>query len=172
MIQSAAVRIHWPVHPRLRGEHIEEHSLTKDNAGSSPPARGTYKFLVYIHVTLRFIPACAGNMTSASDFVPLGAVHPRLRGEHIRQVLYCFISGGSSPPARGTFSLEVTQDAQRRFIPACAGNISSTSSRAILPSVHPRLRGEHNYMPIHSPPPCGSSPPARGTSVFFYVFLP
>ena len=160
------------VHPRLRGEHLPRKSHAQSRHGSSPPARGTFDRGPCYIFNERFIPACAGNIRWRCDRPGAQSVHPRLRGEHVSGVVPVIFCSGSSPPARGTFSMQVTQDAERRFIPACAGNISSTSSRAILPSVHPRLRGEHNYMPIHSPPPCGSSPPARGTSVFFYVFLP
>ena len=50
-----------------------------------------------------------------------------------------------------------------RFIPACAGNTPTTGPRADIPSVHPRLRGEHQFKARTCDAPDGSSPPARGT---------
>src|SRR5271157_1096135 len=51
---------------------------------------------------LRFIPAYAGNMNSAGTMVAVGAVHPRVRGEH--EIIRCAhqIPNGSSPRTRGT----------------------------------------------------------------------
>ena len=78
---------------------------------------------------------------------------------------------GSSPPARGTYSRQTVYATTRRFIPACAGNISQNPRSRTCTPVHPRLRGEHSW-PVGSQ--ClyvGSSPPARGTSLAIYQKL-
>ena len=52
---------------------------------------------------------------------------------------------------------------QLRFIPAGAGNTTTTASVLNLAAVHPRWRGEH-YSPRRAIIACiGSSPLARGT---------
>ena len=70
------------VHPRVCGEHLSMRRQLKRPRGSSPRVRGTHSDAVRLGVTLRFIPACAGNTApgSKADFkVP---VHPRVCGEH------------------------------------------------------------------------------------------
>ena len=50
----------------------------------------------------RFIPACAGNIHSASVIVLLKAVHPRVCGEHGKLANFYDTNCGSSPRVRGT----------------------------------------------------------------------
>ena len=131
------------VHPRLRGEHLAGRSPRGRDGGPSPPARGTPAGGEHRRREFRSIPACAGNTSQPRAGASLGPVHPRLRGEHLRQ------RAEADPPPRS--------------IPACAGNTPRRSQSADRPSVHPRLRGEHP-----PPRPCrslisGPSPPARGT---------
>ena len=112
----------------------------------------------------RFIPACAGNITSRRQAPPTSAVHPRVCGEHGRRSWRVAPITGSSPRVRGTFRLESLYALSRRFIPACAGNIPAGARRHARPTVHPRVCGEH-HLPLNklcqSP---GSSPRVRGTS--------
>ena len=72
-------------------------------------------------------------------------------------------SFGSSPLARGTFTLQENTEAAKRLIPARAGNIRVRSTQDSPDSAHPRSRGEHfvGCCPISSLH--GSSPLARGT---------
>ena len=92
-----------------------------------------------------------------------GAVHPRLRGEHLLIGAVVLVVIGSSPPARGTSMCQAPIVRRSRFIPACAGNISGTSPKRFDNSVHPRLRGEHDEIVLRCVSRDGSSPPARGT---------
>ena len=99
----------------------------------------------------RFIPACAGNTTiMPAPHVP-SAVHPRVRGEHMKSLLQRSWSGGSSPRARGT---PVRDD---------------DLARADL--VHPRVRGEHPRCRVVSIADAGSSPRARGTRLRILLWL-
>ena len=50
------------VHPRVRGEHTKWGYLPRPSTGSSPRARGTYRLDMRPTYSLRFIPACAGNI--------------------------------------------------------------------------------------------------------------
>ena len=91
------------------------------------------------------------------------SVHPRMRGERIRNVWSLTIRSGSSPHARGTQLLAVDVPSSPRFIPACAGNAALSALRRSWAAVHPRMRGERPH--LHSGPgwAYGSSPHARGT---------
>ena len=70
---------------------------------------------------------------------------------------------GSSPRVRGTPAAQLGVGVDDRFIPACAGNSSRTSSRPQSPTVHPRVCGELLYQPRLDLRPDGSSPRVRGT---------
>ncbi len=161
-----------PVHPRLRGEHpLAEHE-DRRLYGSSPPARGTRTTPEPAYRQIRFIPACAGNTGVEVLRRRAGAVHPRLRGEHIPLLVITQFSSGSSPPARGTLGQAGFDAVVRRFIPACAGNTRSNWQKILVMPVHPRLRGEHApvcsiYHKMH-----GSSPPARGTPTLMRHGMP
>ena len=73
-------------------------------------------------VTIRFIPACAGNAVSNHAVRNELAVHPRMRGERcVRHACTC-PTYGSSPHARGTPPPDDVRAVDNRFIPACAGN--------------------------------------------------
>ena len=151
------------VHPRLRGEHdgiLHNYGVAY---GSSPPARGTPRGLRCRVRDDRFIPACAGNTGWSSALPESRTVHPRLRGEHIRNGDGLREPGGSSPPARGTLCGRETPMTEFRFIPACAGNTATRGGSPGRSAVHPRLRGEHPEDADAAPLLPGSSPPARGT---------
>ena len=53
--------------------------------------------------------------------------------------------------------------AERRFIPACAGNTLASSSAFNSSAVHPRVCGEHIPANPIKIPLTGSSPRVRGT---------
>ena len=154
-----------PVHPRARGEHIFEGKSSGRPSGSSPRARGTPAALALPERAGRFIPARAGNTLRAQQRSRLASVHPRARGEHnvfnwARETGY-----GSSPRARGTLGPPRWWNPPYRFIPARAGNTTSSSARVASYSVHPRARGEHRLAPRGLREFVGSSPRARGTQV-------
>ena len=50
---------------------------------------------------------------------------------------------GSSPRVRGTLYNYETGRYDKRFIPACAGNVNKAVSFVRRVSVHPRVCGEH-----------------------------
>ena len=70
-----------PVHPRIRGERcLLTEQFTQTN-GSSPHTRGTPYKRDTRTLSDRFIPAYAGNASTAGMPQPWQAVHPRIRGE-------------------------------------------------------------------------------------------
>ena len=152
-----------PVHPRSRGEHAAPEGAGRSSAGSSPLARGTPADQSGRGVCGRFIPARAGNTRRRlAAHVPI-PVHPRSRGEHLKQFLVAVEVNGSSPLARGTRAPQPTAHRHLRFIPARAGNTSSAASSASTSPVHPRSRGEHTAAHEIAHLVDGSSPLARGT---------
>ena len=71
---------------------------------------------------------------------------------------------GSSPRVRGTVMVGNPSEGTNRFIPACAGNSSTSDGVGLNLSVHPRVCGEQ----VKSSPLglflLGSSPRVRGTA--------
>ena len=111
------------VHPRMRGEHSVVNWRRHVDIGSSPHARGTRRHKRPSMITLRFIPACAGNTRRMAMSTVVCSVHPRMRGEHDRANVNLFCRHGSSPHARGTLGVG--------------------QAVCVVCAVHPRMRGEH-----------------------------
>ena len=161
---SVACRIcSCSVHPRMRGERLCAHQCVVSAAGSSPHARGTHRPTMTINAVARFIPACAGNACVRAYGANDKTVHPRMRGERRCAVAFARAGVGSSPHARGTHPARGRVWHDHRFIPACAGNAPSVSSRMPRRAVHPRMRGERWVPSFHILVTNGSSPHARGT---------
>ena len=89
-------------HPRSRGEHEDVKPGREDDFGSSPLARGTQICLRYLKISLRLIPARAGNTNVLLYARVCAPAHPRSRGEHLRYCARSVLRLGSSPLARGT----------------------------------------------------------------------
>ena len=162
-IASNSATLLYPVHPRPRGEHRTAGDDATVVRGSSPPARGTPTGRCLPARALRFIPARAGNTCIRCLWRSPVSVHPRPRGEHIRERAPEALLAGSSPPARGTPATRDRRGACPRFIPARAGNTGALQDRLGGRPVHPRPRGEHSSSLTTWTPNTGSSPPARGT---------
>ena len=110
------------VHPRSRGEHALQQAKPRRLSGSSPLARGTLYTFIPSLFRDRFIPARAGNTTTATPAPDGRPVHPRSRGEHTSPARRYRPRHGSSPLARGTPVQRLVLPAHPRFIPARAGN--------------------------------------------------
>ena len=142
------------VHPRVCGERSFPISLFPSLPGSSPRVRGTEG------------PQDRGGLWAA--------VHPRVCGERQRFTPRPSPTfDGSSPRVRGTAHPDLIDIPLIRFIPACAGNGTKSTSRAggcrFIPAcagngrqtsrVHPRCAGAELGCRLTS----GSSPRVRGT---------
>ena len=145
---------------RERGRWLIRNTLV---SGSSPHARGTREEDYRELMNSRFIPACAGNASTSLHRRVSAAVHPRMRGERMRQILIEAARRGSSPHARGTRTLDAVVTLFKRFIPACAGNASVRRKAWGDDAVHPRMRGERTGDDGGVDDVAGSSPHARGT---------
>ena len=155
------------VHPRTRGEHEIEGQSTAYAAGSSPHPRGTPATVMRNAMRRRFIPAPAGNTALDDHQPPAATVHPRTRGEHQVTRANQAEERGSSPHPRGTRARLEGLGAASRFIPAPAGNTTSTTPTTRVATVHPRTRGEHARPTTPTASPGGSSPHPRGTPRVF-----
>ena len=112
------------VHPRIRGERPKTVSTLARTSGSSPHTRGTPVISIRAGTPARFIPAYAGNASSACGQRSCSPVHPRIRGERSSKKTTPFMSAGSSPHTRGTLIVRPFAALAVRFIPAYAGNAS------------------------------------------------
>ena len=116
--------------------------LAPPRAGSSPHTRGA--------------PASwSGETMRDGD-------HPRIRGEHAIGLYGCKTQPGSSPHTRGARYRPLRLQDSAGIIPAYAGSTSPGTGWAAPGMDHPRIRGEHTYMPEAGFPVTGSSPHTRG----------
>ena len=150
------------VHPRVRGEYRPHVGVRAITSGSSPRARGIPEYSDGGIRWRRFIPACAGNTGGPGTARTGTAVHPRVRGEYSTGSPGVTSAIGSSPRARGIRDCGGPARGRGRFIPACAGNTSTSALETPCAAVHPRVRGEYQISrrPIFTR--SGSSPRARG----------
>ena len=88
-------------HPRLRGEYQNQEKRLTCSLGSSPLARGIQLLKIRFLLSMRIIPACAGNTWVLRFNCRVDRDHPRLRGEYYKNFWNCSIVVGSSPLARG-----------------------------------------------------------------------
>ena len=137
--------------------------LSSADFGSSPRVRGTGASLAGRVGQTRFIPACAGNGVPKPGSGGAAPVHPRVCGERLMAKLDYWGVVGSSPRVRGTARPLPSGSRRSRFIPACAGNGSSSEPRPSRPTVHPRVCGERRQLLLPPPVQLGSSPRVRGT---------
>ncbi len=152
-----------PVYPRWRGEHVSTKSGGGSRLGLSPLARGTLRCVGHHRIGARFIPAGAGNTHAFNQAVYSRTVYPRWRGEHGLMKIADSMDNGLSPLARGTLDPVIPNQRAVRFIPAGAGNTSSSAYQHRMTPVYPRWRGEHFPRPSLDLACNGLSPLARGT---------
>ena len=152
-----------PVHPRGCGERINILDCFQNLNGSSPRVRGTPFESILSSASVRFIPAGAGNAGKMAQASSGYSVHPRGCGERIEFRNPICRHYGSSPRVRGTLDTAKLNSNSQRFIPAGAGNATSTTASSPSSTVHPRGCGERStdgqFIFQHN----GSSPRVRGT---------
>ena len=152
-----------PVHPRVCGERFTSRERARLTGGSSPRMRGTPDIRERPIGCSRFIPAYAGNASTAAGNAASRPVHPRVCGERGSIHRHVHISSGSSPRMRGTPPLFLCRQFIPRFIPAYAGNAEPSAVPCSTYSVHPRVCGERRRKEGQGSMLSGSSPRMRGT---------
>ena len=153
-------------HPRVCGERTAERGHQDAIAGSSPRVRGTASASSAEQRRHRVIPACAGNGRAERVAVRGHSGHPRVCGERAARHIARAITVGSSPRVRGTAARVHSRLAQRRVIPACAGNGASEAPTSHTVTGHPRVCGERDIRGPAATGVSGSSPRVRGTARF------
>ena len=152
------------VHPRVRGEHALIRCAIRRVDGPSPRARGTPEIKFHTSAGARSIPACAGNTRTLSCCARPRAVHPRVRGEHVRPVSQSQQYQRSIPACAGnTISSPLLAALQGGPSPRARGTPVWPRSTTVGSTVHPRVRGEHVSLDLSSSKAVGPSPRARGT---------
>ena len=153
------------VHPCGRREHNLPLSEDLSPLGSSLRAQGTRPFIQRFTLTVRFIPAGAGNTSAPPNIQRLFTVHPCGRREHPGCSFELIRSHGSSLRAQGTRQIQALGANHRRFIPAGAGNTSDILISSRITPVHPCGRREHVLSVVRWLVSHGSSLRAQGTPV-------
>ena len=109
-------------HPRIRGEHVDPITIGIGQWGSSPHTRGARPDGRRRARTPRIIPAYAGSTRVAREGRRAVRDHPRIRGEHYREIGFETIDIGSSPHTRGARRRAPGPRGMSRIIPAYAGS--------------------------------------------------
>ena len=130
--------------------------------GSSPHTRGARADGPSGPGVRGIIPAYAGSTASRGGSAREAADHPRIRGEHNKEIPAPAARPGSSPHTRGAPDPASRPDPPGRIIPAYAGSTLRSSPRLKLLRDHPRIRGEHVRAMDANGLAHGSSPHTRG----------
>ena len=98
-------------------------------------------------------------------------VHPRLRGEY--QVKECWQNKEESSPqhTRGIRERMAAVNEAFRFTPAYAGNTQNHQLCGLPYQVHPRIRGEYQYLDAFGITSPGSPPLSRGIQVLSHLAI-
>ena len=156
-------------HPRVCGEHTSFTVPSSPMMGSSPRVRGALHRVTTSFPSDGIIPACAGSTSTVSQPAPGRWDHPRVCGEHHCRAPMRMVGAGSSPRVRGAPKNAVIREPDDGIIPACAGSTGTASNARARGRDHPRVCGEHRYLPGTSACCAGSSPRVRGAPNVAYV---
>ena len=140
---SSIITAGWRDHPRIRGEHFGGVGPAFVGGGSSPHTRGAPYYLPNYWDGQGIIPAYAGSTAVAPASGRAVWDHPRIRGEHVFQLITKDPCPGSSPHTRGARELLCADGFRRGIIPAYAGSTPLTDLKSVGGGDHPRIRGEH-----------------------------
>ena len=155
----AALR--W-VHPRACGGNLPVSWILNLTPGPSPRLRGKPGITGRIYMSLRSIPAPAGETTSPSSPGPPIAVHPRACGGNPNANATGYLVPGPSPRLRGKH-LDNTQGVEvNGSIPAPAGETSPAHPALTAYRVHPRACGGNIGLRTWKRKDLGPSPRLRG----------
>ncbi len=152
------------------GEHVHMARLVTSAVGSSPHVRGAHVSVQVDTRAVGIIPACAGSTCAVKGGTSYDWDHPRMCGEHGRNIPTPHTVPGSSPHVRGAPCSRLWRDCQVGIIPACAGSTPCPRARSPQTRDHPRMCGEHITGNADDAVKAGSSPHVRGAPLL--LFLP
>ena len=136
---------------------------TRECSGSSPRLRGTRPVPSMRTVHARFIPAPAGNTSTATSPRLALAVHPRACGEHARLAARRLAIDRFIPAPAGNTAWQSLVVARTGSSPRLRGTPATSGCDASADAVHPRACGEHPVSGQTRAGHSGSSPRLRGT---------
>ena len=151
-----------PDHPRACGANLHARRRLATVSGSSPRVRGKRRGMLPCSISIRIIPARAGQ--TKANVMPrhLRPDHPRACGANVRGARYAVLRDGSSPRVRGKPGGDPPVGHQLRIIPARAGQTPACSHcRRTFPD-HPRACGANQQSAYLRRGQYGSSPRVRG----------
>ena len=152
-------------HPRSRGVYSRPTPSRRQQAGSSPLARGLQGHQRDHGDRPGIIPARAGFTPDTPTTHRFAPDHPRSRGVYPTPAELNKGLHGSSPLARGLRSRRCFSGSRTRIIPARAGFTADATPSAPLSPDHPRSRGVYVDWSPSRPRSLGSSPLARGLRI-------
>ena len=138
-------------HPRVCGEHYYGDMTGLATKGSSPRMRGALLDAVDGRREDGIIPAYAGSTAAATAITSDEVDHPRVCGEHFLLCSHSCSFPGSSPRMRGAPTFVATPSSDGGIIPAYAGSTPKARAFSSHPWDHPRVCGEHPYLPWFVP---------------------
>ncbi len=150
------------VYPRTRGATVYSPIAPSALFGLSPHARGNHPRVIRSVVSVRSIPARAGQPISAAQTPRSWRVYPRTRGATGMAYRHTDANHGLSPHARGNPITWSAPTVRPRSIPARAGQPYRVAASSGQRTVYPRTRGA-TATALRCPCPVeGLSPHARG----------
>ena len=138
---------------RGRGDCIE---------GLSPRVRGNQGGWSESFITMRSIPACAGEPTASKPKTTIQEVYPRVCGGTAGGDLAPGARNGLSPRVRGNPADRLDRHQAKRSIPACAGEPGRARRILADAEVYPRVCGGTSIPLCCSATMTGLSPRVRG----------
>ena len=109
-------------HPRIRGEHDTGTLVLEAKKGSPPHTRGAPKSAARRSKKTGITPAYAGSTSPACSGYPACRDHPRIRGEHVMNLISPPSGMGSPPHTRGAQQSVSIKRQQHGITPAYAGS--------------------------------------------------
>ena len=129
------------VYPRACGGTASGLTTVQYTVGLSPRVRGNRQFPQHRHVSMRSIPACAGEPSELVLHPKYHAVYPRVCGGTLSLNIRDNIGTGLSPRVRGNRSMVGTPGMWSGSIPACAGEPLNVHAGFKIEGVYPRVCG-------------------------------
>ena len=129
------------VDPRVRGGDALAEKPPECGQGRSPRTRGRRWMRLNSVVSIRSIPAYAGETARRRADLDGEGVDPRVRGGDTLLLFSGVISTGRSPRTRGRLALALAPHSPERSIPAYAGETHPPRIFLRSPGVDPRVRG-------------------------------
>ena len=148
-------------HPRVCGNHYLLKNGCPYILGSPPRVREPHTQICLPESFVRITPACAGTTHSAQRICQGGQDHPRVCGNHLHLLHRTTRTLGSPPRVREPHQGSGSACREDRITPACAGTTYFWHIRRAAYQDHPRVCGNHIFLPFLRVSLTGSPPRVR-----------